>query len=46
MVRILAAGLAAVVLISACGYKGPLVMPEPSADEKESTEKTKKQKTP
>lgn len=46
MVRVLAVALAAVVLVAACGFKGPLVMPEPPADEKELTEKSKKQKTP
>lgn len=48
MVRVLAIGLAAVMLVAACGYKGPLVMPEKPAAEKESSEKTetKKKKTP
>jgi len=34
------------ILAAGCGYKGPLVMPEQEAAESESTEKTKKQKTP
>ncbi|MEE8388602.1 MAG: lipoprotein [Acidiferrobacterales bacterium] len=46
MNRILGLGLAVVVFVAACGYKGPLVLPQAPAAEKESTEKLIKQKTP
>lgn len=38
-------GLAALFIVTGCGLKGPLVMPDTADTEKESTEKTKKNKS-
>jgi len=46
MIRFLVAGLAAVFIITACGYKGALVLPEAPVADSDSTEKSTKRKTP